>query len=303
MYERGYYVKRDLSLSDKYFEKALPQLQLSAKLGDSEALCDIGYCFDKGYKVKRDKKKAFSFYESSAALNYPRGQSNLGYMYNTGEGVQEDINKALELFKTAADAGFPLAQSNLAEMFHEQKNPDCLHYFQLASNQGYPPALFSLGEIYLKGKGVSKDIRKGLSYLEESVKRNSVDGYSELTNIYLKGYEDHIKPDINKAFDYVWAWAKQDKTGKKKLRQFITSFSQFPRYISFQLASEWPQSCGMVSPDCVSNIKACCLLLIHRGIYKELIGPVLFWIIAIWPTRHTISMFRYWDNSPFNINL
>jgi len=46
-----------------------------------------------GDGVTRDFKKAFEYFERSAALGHPIAQRNLGFMYDTGKGVDE--NKTL----------------------------------------------------------------------------------------------------------------------------------------------------------------------------------------------------------------
>ncbi len=67
LYEEG----KKLYDAEQY-DKAVPKLQAAADKGHKKAQYRLGRCYDKGYGVKEDNKKAFEFYQKSAKQEYAK---------------------------------------------------------------------------------------------------------------------------------------------------------------------------------------------------------------------------------------
>jgi TPR repeat protein len=52
--------------------------------------------------------------------------------------------------------------------------PEAIRLWSWAAQQGEPVAQFNLAEVYMKGVGVSKDLRKSLSLFTQAAKRFDV---------------------------------------------------------------------------------------------------------------------------------
>ena len=48
--------------------------------GDTEAQCNIGFCYRRGLGVKKDSCKAVEWYRMAAEQGHARAQNNLGYL-------------------------------------------------------------------------------------------------------------------------------------------------------------------------------------------------------------------------------
>ena len=93
----------------------------------------LGECYEYGYGVTQDYKKAIRLYRMAADKGNPEAQYLLGHCYEYGIGVSKDIDEALRLYHIAAE-------------------------------QDFDEALFELGVCYRDGRGVSKDRSTAYSY-------------------------------------------------------------------------------------------------------------------------------------------
>lgn len=77
-------------------EKILFNLYMTQTKYSFENLNRIGDCYFYGNGVKQSFKNAFSYYLTSASLNYTEGYISLSYMYEKGLGTKRSILKALK---------------------------------------------------------------------------------------------------------------------------------------------------------------------------------------------------------------
>ena len=109
----------------------------------------------------------------------------LGLCYRWGKGVDQDINKSIELVKQSADLGYAGAQVDIAngylnpdpELGIEQDFSNAMIYLKMAANQGYPIAMYLIGEMYKNGFGVDKDLNEA----EKWFKKASDQGFTSQT--------------------------------------------------------------------------------------------------------------------------
>ena len=99
--------------SDQRFEYN----SLSSEQGNSVAMCNLGYCYEKGIGTDENKTKAFELYEKSANIGNCPAMKNVGSYYEYGwGGVTKDLNKARECYTKAAAQGCTGAQKALDEL-------------------------------------------------------------------------------------------------------------------------------------------------------------------------------------------
>ena len=98
LYEEG----KKLYDAEQY-DKAVPKLQAAADKGHKKAQYRLGRCYDKGYGVKEDNKKAFEFYQKSAKQEYAKAMYHLGRCYLKGKSVAANEDEARKWLKRAVN--------------------------------------------------------------------------------------------------------------------------------------------------------------------------------------------------------
>ena len=123
-----------------------------AEQGNADAQYDVGEMFEKGSGVATDPKKAFVWFEKSAAQGHIKAQFRVAYMYYKGQGVDANVNKAYQLMEKPANDGNVRAQYYLAQMLAngDGVKPDrdeAFTWYSRSSLGGYKPADDALGEL------------------------------------------------------------------------------------------------------------------------------------------------------------
>ena len=76
-------------------------------------------CYEHGYGVEQDLKKAVELYRQAADRGNPTAMESLGCMYEEGRGVPQDPVKAVELYRQAADAGNHMGEYRLGRCYEQ----------------------------------------------------------------------------------------------------------------------------------------------------------------------------------------
>ena len=189
-----------------------------ANKGDAEAQYHVGMMYNNGIGTQKDIKKAFEWFQKSAAANDPLGAYKLGCYYD-GQGagvVATDLDEALKFKLVAAKAGYSLAQHDVAILYDRQGNAEeALKWWKMAGDQGFSSALFSLSRSYSAGKGTPRDL--SLSY-----------AYFKLSRVAPKKNVDEMasrlsKPELENAEKLVSAWKPQPTALTLKAQRGITA--------------------------------------------------------------------------------
>jgi TPR repeat protein len=88
------------------FRKAFYWYRKAADLGDADAMWMIGVCYRSGLGVKKDKTKAFEWWEKASLWCFHRKAiCSLAMCYQRGDGVEKNKAMAFELYLRAAEQG------------------------------------------------------------------------------------------------------------------------------------------------------------------------------------------------------
>lgn len=123
------------------FKQAVYCFKKAAQEGDVEAMFWLGYCYNNGCGVQKDRNKAVLWYEQAANYGNADAQCNLGYCYYSGEGAVQDDNKAVYWFERAAKQGQVKAQSWLGYCYGagrgvKQNFEKAIEWYKKAARQG-----------------------------------------------------------------------------------------------------------------------------------------------------------------------
>ncbi len=175
--------------SDAYrrgnFKKALRNWTRLANRGDVFAQWRLGNMHRKGTGVERNAGKAFDYYrrcaeqhrETSRYTEHTRVTVDcyvqLAHYFRTGiksAKIKRNLPHALKLYKfTATHFGHPGAQYSIGRMYLTGKGlrknvSKGLRWLNLSAQKRYAPAQAQLGEIYWAGKGVKPNRVRGLMW-------------------------------------------------------------------------------------------------------------------------------------------
>ena len=88
----------------------------AAEKGDAKAQCELGWCYQLGEGVKKDKAETIKWFRKSAEQGYARAQYSLGMIYcEYGQG--EDTVEAVKWFRKSAEQGDKYALVMLAKCY------------------------------------------------------------------------------------------------------------------------------------------------------------------------------------------
>jgi TPR repeat protein len=101
--------------------------------------------------------------------------------------------------KKKAEANSPEAQTILASCYDLGRNvaPDRkknIHWLTLAANQGYAPAEFQLGHIYLYGSGIPSDYQQALVWEKKAAEQGEPEAQRDLAFMYEEGFGVRADP-------------------------------------------------------------------------------------------------------------
>ena len=218
------------ALSEKNYNDAFKYFNQALNQGYDYARTNIGFCYEYGYGVKVDKRKAVDFYKAAALDGEPYAQCNLGLMYQNGEGITKDFSEARKWYLKSAE-------------------------------QGQGRAMYCLGILYEFGAGVTMDKKEALSWYEKAASKNYENAKEKVASLkqaieeeenkarqaekyYNIGYEAHANNDFKKAEEYY----------KKALE--MGEFSSI-LYCKINLAKLYIWSSGGVTQDLRKGFDLC----------------------------------------------
>ena len=201
----------DISSSEN-FEKAAEWYQKAAANGLDAAQWRLGELYARGLGIEQNINKAIELRSKAAEQGNIMFQFMMGIMYATGgyadystymfpDGyiynveIPQDTEKAdkwlrrvnhRQLNKTEKDRleGNGLLSFTLNELsdgfMKQSKYEKAIYWYQREAEMGYRDAFCNLGEIYLEGKGISKDYQKARMMFEKAIldDEHYGDGYS-----------------------------------------------------------------------------------------------------------------------------
>jgi TPR repeat protein/CHAT domain-containing protein len=217
---------------DRY-DEALPLFRKAANQGDAYSQSTFGKFLISRSNSSEEVKEGVKWLEAAAEQGYGSSAFYLGEMYVNGNGVSKDVevglklmrrtmendddsyymtrlasilvelgrhDEALPLFRQAANQGSAHSQSIFGKHLtsanrSSEEVREGIKWLEAAAEQGDDEALFSLGEMYVEGRGLPKDVDAGLELMRRAVEKDfSVYKKTELASTLskLKMYDEAI---------------------------------------------------------------------------------------------------------------
>lgn len=160
----------------------------AASVGLSSAQIEFGVWL----QAQGEGKDAFDWYKQAANQNDLNGIFRLAGAYRDGIGVESDLEEARDLFEKAAAKRYAPAETQLAKMLLSGQGGSinkttALALLRSASNQDYPPALFTLSQLYRTGLVVKRDSEKAYQQVQRAAELGLKEAI-EIEPIVIKEY-------------------------------------------------------------------------------------------------------------------
>lgn len=142
------------------YAAALQDLQPLAAGGDPQAQFTLSWMYRGGNAVALDYAEAARLLRLAADAGHGEAQMELSTLYFYGLGVRPDIFEGAHLLELASAQGVAAAQQRLAVIYLTgsyqpmiaRNDAVGMRLMQLAIDQQYAPAMFSLAEMYYLGQ-------------------------------------------------------------------------------------------------------------------------------------------------------
>jgi len=130
--------------------------------------------FERGYNEwkRKNLRPALRLFLAAAQAGDKGAQVNVGYFYDKGIGIRRNRSKALYWYKRAYRRGDSGAANNIATIWRaEQKMNRALSWFQKAVNLGNDGSNLEIAKYYLRGQ---HDTSRAIGYLNKVCRSNRV---------------------------------------------------------------------------------------------------------------------------------
>lgn len=118
------------------------------------------------------------------------------------EFARGDLMASMALWRKAALAGYAPAQVRLGDILDKsEEDQEAAEWYRKAAAQGNAAGEFGLGQMYLKGEGVEKDVEKARTYIRLAAEKNELLAVVMMMNAYRTGTMG-IEPDAGKADEW-----------------------------------------------------------------------------------------------------
>ena len=167
------------------FQKAYSCFSAAADEGNADAICMMGYMYEKGYAVTQDYNTAIDWYKKAAQKDHAGAQNSLGRMYANGYGVEKDKEQALSWYRKAAANGNNQAKNSIAQL---EKETGSKTIALIIGNADYPQGRLAnpvndAQDLAVKLKGLGFDVI-GKTNLDLADMNKAIDDFCKKASDY-----------------------------------------------------------------------------------------------------------------------
>ena len=155
----------------------------------------LAICYDNGYGVKKDRKKATELFDKAAMHGLVDALSRTAIRYLKGEGVKQNHRKALYLLWIGDSQNDPESIYWLGKCYEygwitERKNSNikmdhsfAMNMYKKAADMGHVGAQYSLGRCYETGACGIKDVEKAIQYYSLAANQGNADAKKKVKRL------------------------------------------------------------------------------------------------------------------------
>lgn len=185
--------------------KALQYYRQGDEMGNFTCKYAIGGCYEHGTGVAQDSAQALQYYREADTNGETLASFRLGEIYFYGIlGVEQDYQRAFSYFKKCSMQETPGMNYYYGIAYADGKGrpvdlKKAIAYFESGVRTGAGVCAFALAEMYLEGRGVSRDISRYKKLLLQAEKMGYDDASASLATMFHEGL--HGEPaSLKKAY-------------------------------------------------------------------------------------------------------
>jgi TPR repeat protein len=172
--------------------KLFEDTKAKAEKGDAEAQFTVGWDYETGMGVERDKVEAVKWYRKAAEQNNAGAQFNLAHCYADGQGVAKNEVEAVKWYRKAAEQNLAQAQCNLGACYRDgqgvvKDEVEAVKWLRKAAEQNDARGQANLGICYDYGKGVAMDYVEAVKWYRKAAEQNLAQPQYNLGTCYASG--------------------------------------------------------------------------------------------------------------------
>lgn len=170
----------------KNYDTAIYWYTLAAESLQKNALYHLSCAYR-----KESPAKANDFLKMAAESGHTQAQVELAQRYEKGYDVSKNMNIAILWYAKAAKGGNALAQYRLGELYVPQDAKKSFEWYLKAAEQGIADAQYQVALAYGSGKGVTKDEKVALKWLEKAGNNNQIDAIKNMCTYLHEQYGEN----------------------------------------------------------------------------------------------------------------
>lgn len=166
--------------------------------GDENAMFWMAECYDAGWGVEPDGRKAFTLRRKLAEMGHTDQQVNMGNHYREGDLVRRNPRAAFCWYMRAAKQGDWHGRLLVADCYFKGDGvkldyQEAVKWYELAGTNsdkeifGWNHAALQLARCYQEGLGVKKDLEKAAEWYDKAGNHK----YAELIRTYGDDADEH----------------------------------------------------------------------------------------------------------------
>lgn len=180
-----------------------------AKNGEADSQLWVGM-----QNLHQKPTEAIHWFQKAAGQGNTQAMIQLAYAYEKGNGINADSKLALKWFEKAAKGKDASAMRELAQRYlqgwtAEQDYTKAIEWYGKAAEYGDRASLYSLGTIYEEGLGVSVDLKKAAAWYLEAAQSGNFDAMDKIAEMYESG------KGIEKNSEEAEKWRKNAKSPRR----------------------------------------------------------------------------------------
>jgi len=178
--------------------KSIPQAvywyESAADQGDTTAMLALGDLYKRGwYGIPADFKKSYEWYYKAACLGSFEAEYRIAWLLVRGVKGEPGVTRGIEILTDSANQGNTEALSELGDMYLEGDTVPkdvgrAMEYYQTATTRGSAEAAFKLGMIYDMGQDIEGDHEKAIPWFLMAAERGYPAAQLYVANIYKDGW-------------------------------------------------------------------------------------------------------------------
>ena len=236
-------------LQSKNYSELKQKLEVCSAKGEVACINNLGVVYQYGLGVQPDRKEAAKQFKIASEKGSGAAQFSYITLYAAGVLGPPDTLKIIEMALEASEKGSPRAMGTFAyavqttqllpreyAALHSANLPKesvIIDYAKASAMRGTKDGQLALGNFYISGWGVPKNIDLAEKYLLQALAQNDVRAYAGLLNIY-----ESVRPDASKAKSIT-----SRLSSNKNLDSVIAQFRVWFYCGSTSTSNEFKQKC------------------------------------------------------------